>query len=123
MVWGAYMRELVADRQAQRFPAPDPITTRAPKMLVMPGERPPPDPAPTPVFELPFVSTTLPGTVEIPFPDFTPSTIFGSGRVTIPSIPDYFTPPPTIGEQDDTPRTSRTSRPPRPRDTTIPDDE
>jgi membrane peptidoglycan carboxypeptidase len=120
-IWGAYMRELIGDRPGQRFPAPDPIGTRAPKMLLMPGERPPPDPEPVRVIELPFVSTTRPGTVEIPLPDFPSTTSPFSGRFTIPSVPDFGTRPTFGDDDDDTPRTSRTSRPPRPRDTTIPE--
>ncbi len=117
------MRELTAGKAPQRFPLPDSIATRAPKMLLMPGERPPPpEPVPSPVIELPFGSaTTLPGTVDI-LRDFT-STTFGNPRLTAPTIPDFNTVPTfPFDDDDDTPRTSRTSRPPRPRDTTIPED-
>ena len=125
MVWGAYMREMVGDRPPQRFPAPDPITTRAPKMLLMQGERPPPEPSPIGDLDVPFFgpSTTLPGTVDI-LGDFPPSTLF-SPRRTVPTVPDFdtgFTLPRVDDDDDDTPRTSRTSRPPRPRDLTIPED-
>ena len=123
MVWGAYMRELTAGKAPQRFPLPDSIATRAPKMLLMAGERPPPpEPELSPVIELPFGSaTTLPGTVDI-LRDL-PSTTFGNPRLTAPTIPNFDTRPTfPIDDDDDTPRTSRTSRPPRPRDTTIPED-
>ncbi|MDQ3979016.1 MAG: penicillin-binding protein [Actinomycetota bacterium] len=130
MVWGAYMRELVAGKAPQRFPLPDPITTRPPKMLLMQGERPPPpDPEPSllPVIEAPFgASTTLPGTVDI-LRDL-PATTLERPRATRPTRPpdtSYTIPTfpfPFDDDEDETPRTSRTSRPPRDRDTTIPED-
>ena len=109
-VWGAYMRELVADKSPQRFPLPDLMNTRAPKMLLMPGERPPPDPEPTvPVIEVPVGPTTLPGTVDI-LRDLPPSSVFVNPRPTTPTtvpdirgtIPDFRFP-----EPDDFPWTTR----------------
>ncbi|MDQ4098038.1 MAG: transglycosylase domain-containing protein [Actinomycetota bacterium] len=124
MVWGAFMRAVEADKTPTRFPAPDPLTTRASKMLLLPGEQPVVEFAPsytdedysppTPVFEDgdgPLTSTTVgdrgsdgttPSTNDI-FDDFDDFDNF-----------DDF-------DDDDSPNTTRTSRPPRPRDlTTLP---
>ena len=118
MVWGAYMKAVEADRTATKFPTPDPLTTRAPKMLVLPGEIPVVETRP--VVESPGGDNpTSPSTSTVDNPLLAPtSTIRDRGNplgttATTPATVDPFA--------DDDTNTTRTSRPPRPRDlTTLP---
>jgi hypothetical protein len=125
------MRGVVADKTPARFPAPDVLTTRQPRMLQLADELPP-----TPeqlrerarVIGEEFSSdsessfdgsiVTVPGGGAVNRPS---TTIGGGGGGSQPTVTQ-----PTIvaeeeEEEDDTPRTTRTTRPPRPRDlTTLP---
>jgi penicillin-binding protein 1A len=120
MVWGAYMRAVEADRAPTRFPAPDPLTTRGSKMLLLPGEQP--------FVEAPRVFTDYDdysppvSVVEETDGVLTPTTVRDRSSGTNPTTDE------TIDfddfddfDDDDSPNTTRTSRPPRPRDlTTLP---
>jgi penicillin-binding protein 1A len=119
MVWGAYMSEVEAARTPTRFPAPDPLTTRSPKMLLLPGEQPVVSVQPPRVF------ADQVDTSGSPSPS--PSSSAADNQPVAP--PSSIRTQPTTATttlngidfgNDDT-RTTRTSRPPRPRDlTTLP---
>ena len=118
MIWGSYMRAVEAAKPPVRFPAPDPLTTRASRTLLLQGELPPSADQRAQLFddvrgrqggedEVTGTGSTLPGN-----PNQGPTLTTrgpGAGTTVFPE------------EDDDTPRTTRTSRPPRPRDlTTLP---
>jgi penicillin-binding protein 1A len=121
MVWGAYMKQVEAGRSATKFPAPDPLTTRAPKMLLLPGEQPvvqvqqplgSGDQGDTSVVSTPSASS-------IPDNRLVAPTTTIRDRGTIPNV--ATTAPNGNDLGDDDTNTTRTSRPPRPRDlTTLP---
>jgi membrane peptidoglycan carboxypeptidase len=129
MVWGAYNRMLTAGRPPARFPAPDALTTRPPRMLTLPGEVIP-DITERRAIDVPVSdgfsprTTVVDGLIGGASPTLPPR----GGGVTLPSIP--ATDPVSDGRRvfndnnndEDTPRTTRTSRV-RPRDTTIPEEE
>ncbi|MFN2502883.1 MAG: transglycosylase domain-containing protein [Acidimicrobiales bacterium] len=121
-IWGAYMREVMADRTPVRFPAPDLLSGRAPRMLLLPGERPVET---RPVLEGEVGDEPADGGAG---QGDTGVSIPGSGRSDRGQGDLTATTEPSVGsgndddDDDRPPRTSRTSRPPRPRDlTTIPD--
>jgi len=116
MIWGSYMRALEAGKPVQRFAAPDALTTRAPRPLVLPGELPPlPSQQPQVFFDdqRPVITGSDGSDVSSSVPGNQGPTVTTRPLITAPTLfPE---------EDDDTPRTTRTSRPPRPRDlTTVP---
>jgi membrane peptidoglycan carboxypeptidase len=114
MIWGAYMKVVESGRPVQRFVAPDALTTRQPRQLLLADELP----ASTRTNDSSGFSSPAPevgggaggggGSTTTVGPRNGPTTIFDPfGGIDDPA--------------DDTPRTTRTSRPPRPRDiTTVP---
>lgn len=116
MIWGAYMREAVAGQAPARFAAPDSLTTRQPRLLVLADEV---APDPRTFVTAPGPPTDLAGGGGGPGGPGgqTSSTVLGPITVpsfTIPTLP--------FDDDDNSPRTTRTSRPPRERDltTTVP---
>jgi penicillin-binding protein 1A len=146
MVWGAYMREVVGDRPAVRFPVPEALTTRAPRFLEMPGERAVIQQDRTFSGGTGSGSRSSSGASSAADDDDTGQSSGGNqggqgnqgggSAITLPSQGGSQGggggPATTVfrgggnddDDDDDTPRTSRTSRPPRPRDlTTLPAEE
>jgi penicillin-binding protein 1A len=129
MTWGAYMKAVEAGRSPTRFPAPDALTTRAPRYLELPGERfvSPPQRvvdvgAPRPVIA---ASPSNDGVGVVSPPTSAPSSGGAGGGGGAGGLVDPGTTAPPVdaggGTGDDTSQTTRTSRPPRPRDlTTLP---
>jgi hypothetical protein len=121
MIWGAYMRAVVGDKAPSRFPAPDPLTTRAPKFLQLTGEQPVVIDEPRVFFDdTPSTPTSI---YEDPSGLVTTTTLRNRGpQLTSPTTADPFAGLDNFNDfgnedSDNAPRTSRV----RPRDlTTLP---
>lgn len=102
MIWGAYMRDATSGKTPSRFPAPDQVSTRSARQLVISGEVAQVDRTFSDDDSSQTVDTTLPGDRNVNR---------GNSNATLGTLPQT--------EEDDrrTPRTSRV----RPRDlTTLP---
>ena len=110
MIWGAYMKAVEAGKAPVKFTPPDPLTTRAPRQLVLSNEIPS---TPLSDFTTGAESNGTTGSGEAQSNSTTNTTRNQNGG----SLDTQ----PGNGNQDDSPRTTRTSRPLRPRDlTTVP---
>ena len=107
-IWGAYMREVLKGQAPVAFPAPDGALPRAPKTLLLPGERPP---------VVPRRETVARPVTPAPARPVTPQPVV---PVT-PTPTIIIVQPPVVVDDGRQERTPRTARPPRPRDlATIP---
>jgi penicillin-binding protein 1A len=104
MIWGAYMKAVEAGKPAVKFAPPDALTTRGARQLVITGEI--------------AQSERSRSDVSSEEPDDSITSSTSRNRNT--DTTDIFgnTSPDGNGNQDDTPRTTRTTRPPRARDLT-----
>ncbi|MGH9222810.1 MAG: transglycosylase domain-containing protein [Acidimicrobiales bacterium] len=112
MIWGAYMRTVEAGKTPARFPAPENLTARQPRTLLLANEAP----ADVRQNDSSQSNNSDQNGGGNQGGQAGPTT---SVNRAVPTT--VFDPFGTVPDDDDTPRTTRTSRPPRPRDiTTIP---